>query len=282
MDLLSLLPKELRAGIHSACRIIPGKWYVSCAFLHHAHPPVDPPNPAPPGGLFGLSLAIAGSATYADRQGQRHALRPGAIFQFSVPPGLSTGRVEPEPGFVECTVCFDGRLGVKLVELGIWKDSFVHADAEPSVMLLQCYLELHRRLKSAPLTYDEALRGIIRVVDVAYAHAAASGPDRLITEACRLLGENVDPHRYSPRQAARDLNLTYRTFRELFARRVGKPPAAYQQQKRMELACEWLRSGTVKAVAARLGYRSPFLFSRQFKKVMGVSPKAFKRSADER
>jgi AraC-like DNA-binding protein len=277
MDLLSLLPQELRAGNHHTCRNGPEPWFVTCAFFNH-----EDDAPFAPAvleqGLFGLNLAIAGTATYRDRNGQSHVLRPGSIFQFSVPAGGRCGSIDWRAGCRECCVSFSPAIGAKLIELGIWKESFVYADAEPSATLLQCYLDLYARLQSAPMSYDETLRAIIRIVDLAYAHAQASRPDRRMAEACRMLGEHVEARRCSPREAARALGLSYRTFRLMFTRHAGMPPQAYQQRKLMELACEWLRSGTVKEVSARLGYSNRSVFSKQFKKVIGVSPKAFQRS----
>jgi AraC-like DNA-binding protein len=50
-------------------------------------------------------------------------------------------------------------------------------------------------------------------------------------------------------------------------------PAVYLQSKRMEYAKQALRDGmTVTAVAEKLGYSSPFNFSRAYKKHFGAAP----------
>jgi AraC-like DNA-binding protein len=278
MDLAALLPEELRRGVNVICRTPPRSGFVACGFLHHGvarrAPRAVERNRD---GLYGLSLAIAGSAVYIDRHGDRHPLRPGSIFQFSDPPGGPRGRVESRAGFLECTVSFEAVIGRKLEELGLWKSDFVCAAAEPSPTLLRRYQDLYRRMVASPVTHEEALRGIVAIVDHAYAHAADIGDEaRLMAEASRLLRDRVDrPH--AVHQAARDLGMPYETFRKRFTAHAGMAPHAFVLRHRMERACELLRDASVKEVAAKLGYRTPFAFSRQFKKVIGSAPKQFKR-----
>jgi AraC-like DNA-binding protein len=277
MDLRAMLPKELRRGSHMICRIAPRAGFVACGFIHHRTGRRAPAEPVRSAGLYGLSIAIAGTAIYRDRHGERHPLRPGTIFQFSDPAGGATGRVESQPGFFECTVSFSERIGAKLEELGLWKSSFLRASAEPAAALVQRYLDLYVRMEASPISYEQALRGIIPIVDAVYAHAASvSASERLIEEACRLLGEQGGA-RLSAQRIAKELGLPYETFRKLFTRQVGVAPHAYRLRQRMQQACGLLGESSVKEVAARLGYRTPFAFSRQFSKVMGVPPKTFKR-----
>ncbi len=276
MDLLALLPKDLLRADHSICRTNESG-FVACAFLRHDAPD-DAPGPLEVAdGLYGLSLAIAGGGAYRDRHGERHALAPGAIFQFSEPPGTTMARTIPDPGFFEVTVSFQAAIGARLAELGIWRSDFVHAAAEPSAALLTRYLELYQRMIAAPVSHDEALRALISIIDLAYSHAStAHRPGQRMREACRLLSERTEPG-YNARAVAVDLGIPYETFRRMFVRHAGMPPHAYQLRQRMKHACEWLRTAAVKEVAARLGYSNAFIFSRQFKKIMGVSPKTFRR-----
>jgi AraC-like DNA-binding protein len=276
MDLLALLPKDLLRGRHGICRANESG-FVSCAFVRH-DAPIDATGPlAVEHGLYGLSLTLAGSGAYRDRNGESHALAPGAICQFSEPPGTTMARTIPDPGFFEVTVSFQAGIGERLAKLGIWRSDFLHAATEPSAALVTRYLELYRRMVAAPVSYHEALRALISIVDVAYSHAStAHRPVQRMREACRLLSERTEPD-YNSRSVAVDLGIPYETFRRMFVRHAGMPPHAYQLRQRMNLACEWLRTAAVKEVSARLGYSNAFIFSRQFKKIIGVSPKTFRR-----
>ena len=64
---------------------------------------------------------------------------------------------------------------------------------------------------------------------------------------------------------------------------VGEPVMSYVARWRMQVAVAALKDegATVGQLADRLGYRSEAAFSRAFKRVIGVSPGAIRRSAGE-
>ena len=63
---------------------------------------------------------------------------------------------------------------------------------------------------------------------------------------------------------------------------VAEPAMQYVTRWRIHLALTWLREddAALGEMAARLGYRSEAAFSRAFKRFMGVSPGAARRSGD--
>ena len=64
----------------------------------------------------------------------------------------------------------------------------------------------------------------------------------------------------------------YRLFREV----LTNTPHRYIVERRMEFARRSLRKGMpVKEIAQACGYRNPFIFSAEFKKFHGVSPRGF-------
>lgn len=73
------------------------------------------------------------------------------------------------------------------------------------------------------------------------------------------------------------LNMSYENFRRRFARQAGVSPGKYRIQQRMQLACEMLvhKSVTVKQVSQELGFFDEFHFSKQFKKIIGMTPSKF-------
>ncbi|EMY34033.1 DNA-binding domain-containing protein, AraC-type [Arthrobacter crystallopoietes BAB-32] len=75
------------------------------------------------------------------------------------------------------------------------------------------------------------------------------------------------------------------TSRANFARRfsagVGQPPMACLSQHRLDLAADLLLGDhrlTTAAVAARVGYSTPYSFSHAFKVHHGVSPRLYRRN----
>jgi AraC-like DNA-binding protein len=76
------------------------------------------------------------------------------------------------------------------------------------------------------------------------------------------------------------VNVSLSHFFALFKQRTGCPPMDYFTRMRMRHACRLLGSGSasVKEVAAALGYKDPFYFSRVFKSVNQVAPSKYRNS----
>lgn len=81
----------------------------------------------------------------------------------------------------------------------------------------------------------------------------------------------------SVQQLADSLGLDRKYLSALFKESLGVPPQQYLLRYRMDKACELLAKGTytVGEVARSVGYQDALLFSRMFKKTIGVSPKAY-------
>lgn len=79
---------------------------------------------------------------------------------------------------------------------------------------------------------------------------------------------------------ADELSMSRSAFAARFTELVDEPAMQYVTRWRMYLAREWLREDgvTVASLAGRLGYQSEAAFSRAFKRVVGVSPGAVRRS----
>ena len=82
---------------------------------------------------------------------------------------------------------------------------------------------------------------------------------------------------------ADELAMSRSAFAARFTALVGEPVMRYLARWRMHLAVAALKDegATVAELADRLGYRSEAAFSRAFKRVIGASPGAVRRSADE-
>lgn len=78
---------------------------------------------------------------------------------------------------------------------------------------------------------------------------------------------------------AHDVGISRSTLAERFTQVVGRPPMQYLAHWRMQLASRLLSESTAKvaAIAFDVGYESEAAFSRAFKKVVGVSPAAWRR-----
>ncbi|MBR8536662.1 AraC family transcriptional regulator [Carboxylicivirga sediminis] len=78
---------------------------------------------------------------------------------------------------------------------------------------------------------------------------------------------------------AKQFGLSSSYYSNIFRNKTGKPPLDYLIHLRIQHACQLLDHSSlqIKEVALRIGYDDPFYFSRIFKKVMNMSPKAYKK-----
>jgi AraC-like DNA-binding protein len=80
---------------------------------------------------------------------------------------------------------------------------------------------------------------------------------------------------------AREVSVSRATLGRRFAELVGETPPEYLTRWRMDLAAQRLRDtdDTVGAIAAAVGYRSEYAFSRAFARHRGIAPGRYRRQA---
>jgi AraC-like DNA-binding protein len=85
----------------------------------------------------------------------------------------------------------------------------------------------------------------------------------------------------TPQDMADEVGLSIHYFRKIFHRTYGMSPKHWIVRQRIMLAAIMMAETelTAKQIAYELGYRDRFLFCRQFKLVMGVSARPFRRGA---
>lgn len=109
---------------------------------------------------------------------------------------------------------------------------------------------------------------------------AASGCDLAwADQVCRILDGNASRTKRLP-EIARDLGLSYETFRKRFTQIVGLSPVQYRHRSVIERACRLMQETHLnnKEIAYRLGFCDAFHFSRRFRRMMGRSPREFRRT----
>ncbi|MDQ3676403.1 MAG: AraC family transcriptional regulator [Actinomycetota bacterium] len=106
--------------------------------------------------------------------------------------------------------------------------------------------------------------------------------DRQIGRAITLI--HRDPARaWTVAALADELAMSRSAFAARFTELVDEPVMHYVTRWRMQLALSALKGegATVAQLADRLGYQSEAAFSRAFKRIIGLSPGAVRRNADE-
>ena len=290
-DLVRLLPPDLRRGKHLAARnLIAPDRYTRIAVLFHRYgdepgadevrryPDVPPPPAFHDHELIALGVTLAGRARLRERRGAPAVvLEPGCLFSVAQGPSASREGFELEPsrGYHDCALFIAGDHSSALRELGIWDPGELVFPRRVGAGEVRACLDLFRHIGDFAIRDAAILRRAIALADrLLGAGEGAAEPDAFADRACRLLREHPEPG-YRMHEAAAALGMGYETFRKRFRHSVGMAPAAFQLRERMNRACTLLREHGVLRTAVELGYSDAGLFSRQFKQVMGMSPKHF-------
>jgi AraC-like DNA-binding protein len=131
----------------------------------------------------------------------------------------------------------------------------------------------------ADILLVEAIRAYIAGTDCPEHGLRALG-DPQIARALGLIHEQPDEPWTVGRLAAA-VALSRSAFAARFSALVGTPPADYVARWRMTRAAGLLRDGdlAMSEIASRSGYRSEAAFNRAFKRLEGVTPGSYRRSA---
>lgn len=159
----------------------------------------------------------------------------------------------------------------------------VDGASEPLVELLS--KEIAREQAGQEIVLDRLLDllliGAVRTWFLEPSHDAgwfrAQG-DRVVGPALRLM--HAYPARpWTVRDLADGAGVSRATFSRRFTELVGQPPLSYLTEWRLKLAADLLResSQTIGAIAAAIGYGTPYSFSAAFARARGESPRAYRQ-----
>ena len=103
----------------------------------------------------------------------------------------------------------------------------------------------------------------------------------LVNKARLIIRQNLETD-VTMQEVARQVGTSYSNFRRLFREHMGISPIQYQQELRLQLACELIAYSdlSIKEIAYRLHFESPDYFSTKFKKKTGVTPSDYRNNAN--
>jgi AraC family transcriptional regulator, arabinose operon regulatory protein len=235
--------------------------------------------------LCALGCVVRGQGSYA--MGDRASVRiaPGSLFAVFPGPAFHYG---PDDGtfWEEYHVGWFGRDVRPYLASGAFpKDGAVRRVTNLARMVDMFEQLLGAARRAGPGDWDRAIvMAELLLVELYYADEgrapARENPRRLgaVLEAVRRdAWGGVDFE-----QLAKRHGISLSRLRHLFKRETGAPPAQYVARLRCQRAARLLSETDrgVKDIAAEVGIHDPYLFSRVFKRHMGLSPRHYrKRSA---
>jgi AraC-like DNA-binding protein len=130
----------------------------------------------------------------------------------------------------------------------------------------------------ADILFVEALRAHLSSPTGRRSGLAVALRDARVGRALSLIHRKLNVQ-LSVGRLAREAGMSRTAFALRFAELIGESPVKYATRCRMDHAAALLRSGedALADVAARVGYESEVGFGRAFKRMVGVSPAAYRR-----
>jgi AraC-like DNA-binding protein len=133
--------------------------------------------------------------------------------------------------------------------------------------------------KLSELLFVEAVRRYAEALPEGQTGWLAGLRDPYVARALALLHRDIT-RPWSVDELGREVGLSRSALADRFIRLIGVPPMHYLTNWRMQVASQKLRgtSASLAQIADMLGYGSDAAFSRAFKKTLGTSPAAWRRS----
>ena len=132
--------------------------------------------------------------------------------------------------------------------------------------------------RMSEMLFVEVLRRYVETLPEGQTGWLAGMSDPAIGRVLGLLHEKPDAP-WTLERLAEDAAMSRSTLHERFVHFIGQPPMQYLTQWRMQVAARQLRDTNHKLIeiALNVGYESEAAFSRAFKRVVGMSPGAWRR-----
>lgn len=231
--------------------------------------------------FYSLVIVVDGTGSYVDLNGKSFKLANNSIFQ-RVPDEVHSSYVDKGSGWREYYLDCDKRLYEHLASLGVIDSTERVFSTDINASLLKKLETMLARLSKAqhhelPDVYTDYLTILRALFSKTKSRKRIIAKDNMVEHACRDF-ENLYAKRFKLRDYCSVQGWGYDNFRKRFKNEMGISPSEFLVCKRMEVACQRLRSSSkqVATIANELGYTSPYEFSNQFHKHFGVYPKHFR------
>lgn len=227
---------------------------------------------------YAIVYVVGGAGRFRDELGHDQAITPGDAIVVFPQIAHSYG---PEPGgdWSELYVVFDGPV------FDLWRERGLLDPARPVHRLepvddwlaqLRSFVQ-HPRPRSPHERESEVCRFLLLLTSMLGRSGRAA---TWVERSQSLLASGLDEP-LALEVVAAEVGMGYETFRKRFRQELGIGPSAYRSARRLEAARALLTSTAMshREIAASLGFRDEFHFSKRFKQWSGVPPREIRRAA---
>ncbi len=264
--------------VYRSMGVGPGPDRVGAGVMDKAGIGVDHLNYRAP--TYSLVYVLRGRGSYIDEHGRSFELGPGSCFQRL--PGVlhTTTCPDPHSRWLEGFYDLGPTLYAGLAAMHVIRP-------EPRVFDRGLDEAVARRLDELCSALERASERrlpelcVELVAEVVHAQvsavAALPAKDDEIERACRTLGDHC-AERVNLRDWCEREGLDYERFRKHFQQKMGVSPGQYRIRRRLDRACQLLQTTdhSIDRIAGELGYSSPYEFSAQFSRRMGMPPSRYR------
>lgn len=231
-----------------------------------------PPN-------YSCLLILSGEGTYIDDQFHL-PLKPGDFVQRY--PNHTHSTLVTTDDWEELYIIFGAELYDILVAMNVISSKRPVLQTGLDFDLIEQMISFYDKLSSLdafelPLLLSDAIAITSRAHYLDKLNTQSCETAEALNISCRYMTAHI--HERPPLEEVADhIHMGYEKFRKSFSHHFGISPGYYMIQKRIHLAQKQLSdpAKTVKEIALELGYSDAFTFSKQFKKLTGVSPSEFR------
>ena len=229
---------------------------------------------------FQCIYIIRGQGVFETEATGQVEVSAGSLF-FLLPDQWHRYTPDPETGWDEYWVSFDGDMPRRLLEHGILSPKQAVYNVGFSQSILRCYKDLMDVVEPAQIGHQQIAATLTAQI-VARARVARQDEDdptqKMLSEAVFYIEQNAN-ELINFEKLAKKVNVGYSSFRHEFKRHIGLSPKQYHLQLRISKAKTLLTNTTltIKQIASVLHFENSYYFMRFFKKRVGRTPSRWRR-----
>lgn len=127
------------------------------------------------------------------------------------------------------------------------------------------------------LLCSQILRQMLAILHLNRTHLLHSDKQKYMQQAIQYMSERLH-QQLSLSVLAKHVNVSKPYFSSLFKQQTGYSPIDFFLRMKIQKACNELDMSelSIKEIAASVGFRDPYYFSRQFSRIMSISPTAYR------